>query len=74
MSNITGPPSAQAGSTLEAQAAAFADDPRVHFDRNSGTWRFEDDNGDEMEYDSSKGAWVPVVSVRDNTSTHMQVF
>ena len=51
-----------AGSSAEAQAAAFADDPRVHFDRQSGTWRFEDDDGNEMEYDSAKGAWVPVVS------------
>ena len=51
-----------AGSSAEAQAAAFADDPRVHFDRQSGTWKLEDDDGNEMEYDATKGAWVPVVS------------
>jgi HIV Tat-specific factor 1 len=56
------PPIAAAGSSAEVQAAAFADDPRVHFDRQSGTWRFEDDDGNEMEYDATKGAWVPVVS------------
>lgn len=61
MSTYTGPPSAASGSTHEAQAAAFAEDPRVHFDKTEGTWRFEDDNGDEMEYDATKGVWVPVV-------------
>ncbi|KAI0675135.1 hypothetical protein C8Q78DRAFT_966068 [Trametes maxima] len=56
------PPTALAsGSSAEAQAAAFADDPRVHFDRNAGTWRFEQDDGTELEYDASKGAWVPIV-------------
>ncbi|KAH9931139.1 uncharacterized protein BXZ73DRAFT_101723 [Epithele typhae] len=42
-------------------AAAFADDPRVHYDRNAGTWRFEQDDGSELEYDGAKGAWVPVL-------------
>lgn len=56
------PPTAiAAGSSAEAQAAAFADDPRVHFDRQAGTWRFEDDDGNEMEYDAAKGAWVALV-------------
>ena len=50
------------GSSAEAQAAAFADDPRVHFDRQAGAWRFEQDDGTELEYDAAKGAWVPVVS------------
>lgn len=56
------PPTILAGSSAQAQAAAFADDPRVHFDRQSGTWKFEDDDGSEMEYDAAKGAWVSVVS------------
>ncbi|KAI0066108.1 hypothetical protein BV25DRAFT_1797157 [Artomyces pyxidatus] len=60
MSNAP-PPSAAAGSSAETQAAAFALDPRVHFDKQSETWRFEDDDGDELEYDPAKGAWVPVV-------------
>ena len=56
------PPTAiAAGSSAAAQAAAFADDPRVHFDRQAGTWRFEDDDGNEMEYDAAKGAWVSLV-------------
>lgn len=56
------PPTIAAGSSAQAQAAAFADDSRVHFDRQAGTWRLEDDDGNEMEYDAAKGAWVPVVS------------
>ena len=62
------PPAALAsGSSAEAQAAAFADDPRVHFDRQAGTWRFEQDDGTELEYDGAKGAWVPVVSTPDSS-------
>lgn len=56
------PPHAAAGSSAASQAAAFASDPRVHFDTQSATWRFEDDAGDELEYDPAKGAWKPVVS------------
>ncbi|KAI0769779.1 hypothetical protein BD413DRAFT_477399 [Trametes elegans] len=56
------PPAALAsGSSAEAQAAAFANDPHVHFDRTAGTWRFEQDDGTELEYDAAKGAWVPLV-------------
>ncbi|KAI0051899.1 hypothetical protein FA95DRAFT_1484447 [Auriscalpium vulgare] len=61
MSSNAPPPSAAAGSSAESQAAAFASDPRVHFDTQSATWRFEDDDGDEQEYDPVKGAWFPVV-------------
>ncbi|RPD78047.1 hypothetical protein L226DRAFT_531432 [Lentinus tigrinus ALCF2SS1-7] len=49
------------GSSAEAQAAAFANDPRVHFDRQAGAWRFEQDDGTELEYDAGKGAWLPVL-------------
>ena len=55
------PPTAAAGSSAAAQAALFAEDPRVHFDRSAGTWRFEQDDGTELEYDAAKAAWVPVV-------------
>ncbi|KAF8658269.1 hypothetical protein AX16_002045 [Volvariella volvacea WC 439] len=55
------PPSAVAGSSQEAQAAAFADDPRIYFNKSSGTWRFEADDGTEMEYDDAKGSWMPLV-------------
>lgn len=64
MSDSTGhaPPTAiAAGSSAAAQAAAFADDPHVHFDRQAGAWRFEDDDGNELEYDAAKGAWVSLV-------------
>ncbi|KAK7692633.1 hypothetical protein QCA50_004266 [Cerrena zonata] len=51
------PASLEAGSSAEQQAAAFASDERIHFDRTSGTWRFEDEEGHEFEYDSVKGKW-----------------
>ena len=56
------PPSAAAGASAEAQAAAFSSDPRVHFSRVTGRWAYEDDDGNEFEYDGAKGVWVPVVS------------
>ncbi|KAI0341922.1 hypothetical protein BDW22DRAFT_1358014 [Trametopsis cervina] len=62
MADSTALPTALAGSSAEAQAAAFADDDRIHFDRTTGTWRLEDDDGNEMEYDAAKGVWVPVLS------------
>ncbi|KAH7914131.1 hypothetical protein BJ138DRAFT_1123787 [Hygrophoropsis aurantiaca] len=59
MSSI--PPSAAVGSSAEAQAAIFAADPRIHFSKESGTWRLEEEDGSELEYDSAKGKWVPLV-------------
>lgn len=55
------PTTLAAGSSAEVQAAAFADDDRIHFDRTAGTWRYEDEEGNEMEYDATKGAWAPLV-------------
>ena len=55
------PPSAAAGASAEAQAAPFATDPRVHFSQVTKRWAFEDDDGNEYEYDAAKGAWVLVV-------------
>ena len=54
-------PTAALNASAAAQTAAFESDPRIHFDRQSGTWRLEDENGDELEYDAAKGKWVPVV-------------
>ena len=58
-------PTAVAGSSAEAQAAAFAEDDRIHFDRTTGTWRVEDDDGNEWEYDAAKAVWVQVVRAID---------
>jgi hypothetical protein len=33
----------------------------TYFSRESGTWRLETDDGNEMEYDATKNIWVPVV-------------
>jgi hypothetical protein len=42
----------------------FAEDPRAFFNRETGTWRLEDDDGAEFEYDQAKQIWVPLVSLR----------
>ncbi|KAG1766945.1 hypothetical protein EDD22DRAFT_978300 [Suillus occidentalis] len=55
------PPSAAAGASTSAQAAAFANDDRIHFSRETETWRLENEDGTELEFDSVKGAWVPVL-------------
>ncbi|KAI6113245.1 hypothetical protein EDD16DRAFT_1484363 [Pisolithus croceorrhizus] len=49
------------GASAEVQAAAFAEDDRIHFSKESGTWRLEQEDGTELEYDAAKGIWVPVV-------------
>ncbi|KAJ7594150.1 hypothetical protein C8J56DRAFT_1002129 [Mycena floridula] len=54
-------PSVVAGSSAAAQAAAFADDPRIYLSKTSNTWRYEEDDGTEMEYDAAKGSWIPLV-------------
>jgi HIV Tat-specific factor 1 len=55
-------PSAAAGSSATAQAALFANDDRIYFSKETNTWRFEDEDGKELEYDAAKGKWLPVVS------------
>jgi len=37
------------------------EDPRAFYNKETGTWRLEDDDGNELEYDQSKGAWFPLV-------------
>lgn len=61
MSSSAALPSAAAGSTVAAQAAAFAEDERIHFSKESGTWRLEHEDGSELEYDAVKGVWIPLV-------------
>ncbi|GJJ06061.1 hypothetical protein Clacol_000249 [Clathrus columnatus] len=61
MSTTNTPPAVIQGRTFEEQAAAFGDDERVHFSKESGTWRYEAEDGMEMEWDVSKSAWVPVI-------------
>ena len=52
---------AAAGASQESIAATFAADPRIHFSTATGRWAFEDDNGNEWEYDANKGVWLQVV-------------
>ncbi|KAG9038049.1 hypothetical protein FRB95_002977 [Tulasnella sp. JGI-2019a] len=42
-------------------AATFASDPRVYFNKVDSRWQFEDDDGTEMEWDTAKHAWVPII-------------
>lgn len=35
---------------------------RVYFNKATDTWRFEQADGSELEYDATKGSWVPLVS------------
>ena len=49
------------GSTLADYTASFATDPRIAFNKVTGKWEFEDDDGNEMEWDMAKNTWVPVV-------------
>ncbi|KAF8552527.1 hypothetical protein OG21DRAFT_1511389 [Imleria badia] len=55
MSNI--PPSATGGSITDI----FEADDRVHFAKETATWRFEQEDGTELEYDTTKSQWLPVV-------------
>lgn len=67
MSNT--PPSA----TGSSSADLFAADDRVHFSKETGTWRFEQEDGPELEYDTTKSQWLPVVSER-RSEQHRSVF
>ena len=33
----------------------------VYFSKTAGTWRYEQDDDTEMEYDPSNAVWVPLV-------------
>lgn len=37
------------------------DDPHIHFSRETGRWEHEDDDGNTLEWDMQKSAWLPVV-------------
>ncbi|KAF8629666.1 hypothetical protein AX17_005605 [Amanita inopinata Kibby_2008] len=59
MSNA--PPATKPGSSIEVQTATFADDPRIYFSKSNNTWRYEEEDGTEMEFDAAKGTWVPAL-------------
>lgn len=56
------PPSGGVNSSPQDLAALFAADPRIHYSRESGTWRLENEDGSELEYDG-KGNWVALVNI-----------
>jgi HIV Tat-specific factor 1 len=47
--------------TASVNLPDFANDPRLHFSKETNTWRYEADDGTEKEWDTSKSIWVPVV-------------
>lgn len=40
----------------------FSSDPRVYYNTQTGKWQFEDDDGNEFEWDQLRNTWAPVVS------------
>jgi len=54
-------PTASSSSTTTTGGVSFAEDPRAFYDKETGTWRLEDDDGNEFEYDQEKDIWVPLV-------------
>lgn len=46
---------------------SFEDDPHISFDRETGKWQYETDDGKEFEYDVIACAWVPIVRGRQTT-------
>jgi hypothetical protein len=53
-------------SATNSESVSFAEDPRAFFNKATGTWRLEDDDGSEFEYDQAKGIWVPLVSTHSS--------
>lgn len=68
MMSSNAPPTALEAKTFEEHAAAFALDERIHFSRETGAWMYEDEDGTEMEWDTAKKAWVPVVKLSDSSA------
>jgi HIV Tat-specific factor 1 len=44
-----------------AEATPAFVDPRVHFDKTTSKWQFEDDDGREYEWIDSKQTWTPII-------------
>lgn len=52
--------SATPSSVPSGNVADFDSDLRMFISKESGKWRFEQDDGPELEYDDKRGAWFPV--------------
>ena len=47
------------------EVGRFDEDPRVHIDKLSGRYQYEDDeSGQEFEWSDAAKAWIPIVSDR----------
>lgn len=49
-------------SQMPSSVADFDADPRIHFNKLSGKWEIENDDGTEMEWDPVTRAWIPLAS------------
>lgn len=61
----TATPSSSSSSVPAPAATATAPAPSApepYFDRQAGKWMVEDPSGAELEWDTARNAWVPVVS------------
>jgi len=58
--------------TMTDHTASFSTDPRIAFNKVTGKWEFENDDGNEMEWDTVKNAWVPVVRTRPSSQPSAQ--
>ena len=56
-------PTPSSSSNTTTGSVSFAEDPRAFYNKETGTWRLEDDDGNELEYDQTKSVWVPLVSI-----------
>lgn len=52
------------------QSAAFAADPRVHFNKASNKWEYEDEQGNEFEWNQLVNNWVPIVRLLAPWTAH----
>lgn len=57
---------AQQRSRFPVDKDEFGEDDRIAFDQVSRTFKLEDDNGNEWEFNEAHKKWVPVVRVPQN--------
>ncbi|TFL04728.1 hypothetical protein BDV98DRAFT_562743 [Pterulicium gracile] len=55
------PPTVAQDASHADQTAAFSADHRVYFSKETNTWRVEEEDGSELEYDNTAGKWKPVI-------------
>ena len=49
---------------IASTSQSFTTDPRVHYDQRTNKWAFEQEDGQEFEYNTLTSSWQPVVRYR----------